>query len=93
MAGYLPFLATFKVITHEPEALGAFSLVPTIEHGPVSLHVFFPVDNDEISHDNDDVDLFFTSDFFTVNPGRIGCSRLVTDVTPLVFIPTTDTVY
>ena len=51
MAGYLPFFATFRVTTHEAEAFGDFNLVPTMEHGPVSLHVFFPVDNDEISHD------------------------------------------
>ena len=93
MAGNFAVFATFSRTTHEPEAEGAFSLVPTIEHGPVSLHVFFPVDNDEISQDNEEVDLFFTSDFFTVNPGRTGCSRLATDVTPLVFVPTTDTAY
>ena len=80
-------------MTHEAAALGAFSFVPTIEHGPVSLQVFFPVDNDEISHDNEDVDPFFTTDFFTVNPGRTVCSRLVRDVGPFAFIPTTDTVY
>ena len=70
MAGYLPFFATFRVTTHEAEAFGAFNLVPEIEHGPVSLHVFFPVDNEEISHDKRVVDLFFTIDFFTVKPGR-----------------------
>ena len=70
MAGYLPFFATFRVTTQEAEAFGAFNLVPEIEHGPVSLHVFFPVDNEEISHDRGVVDLFFTIDFFTVKPGR-----------------------
>ena len=70
MAGYLPFFATFRVTTHEAEAFGDFNLVPTMEHGPVSLHVFFPVDNDEISHDKGVVEAFFTVDFLTVKPGR-----------------------
>jgi hypothetical protein len=70
MAGYLPFFATFSVTTHEAEAFGAFSLVPTMTHGPVSLHVFFPVDKEVISHDKGVMAPFFTIDFFTVNPGR-----------------------
>ena len=70
MAGYLPFFATLSVTTHEAEAFGAFSLVPTRAHGPVSVHVFFPVDNEEISHDKGVVAPFFTVDFLTVKPGR-----------------------
>ena len=93
MAGNFAVLATFSRTTHEPEDLGAFSLVPTIEHGPVSLHVFLPVDNDEISHDNEDFDPFFTCDFFTMNPGRTDFSIFVSELVPNVFVPTTDTVY
>ena len=70
MAGYVPFFATFRVMTHEAAALGALSFVPTIEHGPVSLQVFFPVEMDEISQDNGELDPFFTTDFFTMKPGR-----------------------
>jgi hypothetical protein len=93
MAGYFPFFATFRVTTQEAEAFGAFNLVPEIEHGPVSLHVFFPVDKEEISHDNEDFDPFFTCDFFTVNPGRTDISIFVSELVPNVFVPTTDTVY
>ena len=70
MAGYLPFFATLSVTTHEAEAFGAFSLVPTRAHGPVSLHVFAPVDNDESNHDKGVEEPFFTVDFLTVKPGR-----------------------
>ena len=78
IAGYFTFFATFRVMTHEAAALGAFSFVPTIEHGPVSLQVFFPVDIEEINHDKGEFDPFFTSDFFTVNPGRaVSCNSAV----------------
>jgi hypothetical protein len=70
MAGYLPFFATFRVTTHEAAALGAFNLVPTMAHGPVSVHVFFPVDNDETSQVSGVFEFFFTIDFLTVKPGR-----------------------
>ena len=70
IAGNLPFFATFSVTTHEAEALGALSFVPTIEHGPDSLHVLLPVDMDETSHDSGVFEFFFTTDFFTVKPGR-----------------------
>ena len=70
IAGYLPFFATFRVTTHEAEALGALSFVPTIEQGPDSLQVFVPVDMDETSHDSGVFDFFFTTDCFTVKPGR-----------------------
>ena len=70
MAGYLPFFATFRVTTHEAAALGAFSFVPTMEHGPDSLQLFFPVDTDDKSHDSGVIEFFFTTDFFTVKPGR-----------------------
>lgn len=70
MAGNVPFFATFSVTTHEAAALGAFSFVPTMEHGPDSLHVFFPVDTDKTSHDSTVFEFFFTTDFFTVKPGR-----------------------
>ena len=70
MAGYLPFFATFRVTTHEAEALGAFSLVPIIEHGPDSLQVFLPVDNDETSQVSEVFEFLFTVDILTVNPGR-----------------------
>ena len=70
MAGYLPFFATLSVTTHEAEAFGAFSLVPTRAHGPASLHVFFPVDNDDSNHDKGVEEPFFTIDFLTVKPGR-----------------------
>lgn len=69
MAGYLPFFATFSVTTHEAEALGALSFVPTIEQGPDSLHVFFPVDMDETSRDSAVFEFFFTTEFSTVKPG------------------------
>jgi hypothetical protein len=39
-------------------------------HGPDSLQVFFPVDNDETSDDKRVDDAFFTTDFFTIKPGR-----------------------
>jgi hypothetical protein len=93
MAGYLPFFATFRVTTHEAAVLGAFSFVPTIEHGPDSLQVFVPVEIDEISHDNEELDPFFTSDFLTVNPGRTDFSRPVVGLAPKLFIPATVTVY
>ena len=70
IAGYLPFFATFSVTTHEADALGALSLVPTIEHGPDSLHVFFPVDNDETSQVSEVFEFLLTADILTVNPGR-----------------------
>ena len=70
MAGYLPFFATFRVTTHEAEALGALSFVPTMEQGPDSLHVFFPVEMDETSHDSGVCEFLLTSDFCTVKPGR-----------------------
>ena len=78
MAGYLPFFATLRVTTQEADAFGAFNLVPTMAHGPVSVHVFFPVDIEEINHDKGEFDPFFTSDFFTVNPGRaVSCNSAV----------------
>jgi hypothetical protein len=78
MAGYLPFFATFRVTTHEAEALGAFSFVPTTEHGPDSLQVFFPVDNDEMSQVSVVFEFLFTVDFFTVKPGRaVSCNAAV----------------
>ena len=70
ITGNFPFFATFSVTTHEADALGAFSLVPIIDHGPDSLHVFFPDEIDEISHDNGMFEFFLTTDFFTVKPGR-----------------------
>ena len=70
MAGNFPFFATFSVTTHEAEALGAFSLVPIIEHGPDSLQVFLPVDNDETSQVSEVFEFLFTVDILTVNPGR-----------------------
>ena len=70
IAGYLPFFATFSVTTHEAEALGALSFVPTIEQGPDSLQVFVPVDMDETSHDSGVCEFLLTSDFCTVKPGR-----------------------
>ena len=74
MAGNFPFFATFSVTTHEADALGAFSLVPIIEHGPDSLQVFFPDEIDETSQTSEVFEFFFTTDFFTVKPGRaINC--------------------
>ena len=70
ISGYLPFFETFSVTTHEAEPFGAFSLVPTMAHGPDSLQVFFPVDNDETSDDKRVDDAFLTTDFFTIKPGR-----------------------
>ena len=70
MAGNFPFFATFSVTTHEADALGAFSLVPRIEHGPDSLQVFLPVDNDETSQVSEVFEFLFTVDILTVNPGR-----------------------
>lgn len=70
IAGNLPFFATFSVTTHEAEALGALSFVPSIEHGPDSLHVLLPVDNDDTRRDNKVREFFFTVELFTVNPGR-----------------------
>jgi len=82
IAGYLPFFATFSVTTHEAEALGALSFVPTIEHGPDSLHVLVPVDMDEMSHDSGVFEIFLTTDFFTVKPGRADFSRFVKGLVP-----------
>ena len=70
MAGYLPFFATFKVIRHEVAVLGALSSVPTMEHAPDSLQLFFPVDTEDRSHDSGVFEFFFTTDFLTVKPGR-----------------------
>jgi hypothetical protein len=70
IAGYLPFFATFKVTTHEAAALGAFSFVPTMKHGPVSFHVFLPFDTLVRRRDKRVDDFFATVDFFTVKPGR-----------------------
>lgn len=70
MAGYLPFFATFRVIRHEVAVLGALSSVPTMEHAPDSLQLFFPVDTEDRSHDNGVFEFFFTTDFLTVKPGR-----------------------
>jgi hypothetical protein len=78
MAGYLPFFATFKVTTHEAADLGAFSFVPTMEHGPDSLQVFFPVETDDMSQVSGEFEFFFTVDFFTVKPGRaVNCNAVV----------------
>jgi len=75
MAGYLPLFATFSVTTHEAAALGALSFVPTMEQGPDSLQVFFPVDIDDKSHDKGVLEFFLTVDFFTVKPGRaVSCN-------------------
>ena len=74
IAGYLPFFATFSVTTQEAAAFGAFSFVPIMEQRPDSLHVFFPVDMDETSHESGVFEFFCTTDFFTVKPGRaINC--------------------
>ena len=73
MAGNFPFFATFRVTMQDAEVFGAFSLDPTIEHGPDSLQVFFPVDNDETSHVSGVVEPFLTIDFLTVKPGRAAC--------------------
>ena len=70
IAGYFPFFATFRVTVHEAEALGATNFDPTMEHGPDSLQVFFPVDTEERSPVRVVFELFFTDDFFTVKPGR-----------------------
>ena len=87
MAGNFPFFATFRVTTQDAEALGAFSLVPTIEHGPDSLQVFFPVDNDETSHVSGVVELFLTIDFLTVKPGRASSRSVAAATCPVaVFV-------
>ena len=66
------------MITQDAEALGAFSLVPIIEHGPDSLQVFFPVDTDDTSQVSVVFEFFFTIDFFTVKPGRaVSCNAAV----------------
>jgi hypothetical protein len=66
------------VITQDAAALGAFNLVPTMEHGPDSLQVFFPVDTDDMSQVSVVFEFFFTVDFFTVKPGRaVSCNAAV----------------
>ena len=52
------------------DAFGAFSFVPTMTHGPVSLHVFFPVDNDETSQVSGTCEFLLTIVFLTRKPGR-----------------------
>lgn len=70
IAGYFFVFATFSTTTHEVVPFGVFSFVPTMEHGPDSPHFFAPVEIDETSHDKEVIDPFFTTDFFTVKPGR-----------------------
>jgi hypothetical protein len=70
IAGYFFVFATFSTTTHEVDPLGAFSFVPTMEHGPDSPHFFAPVEIDETSHDSGVIEFFLTTDFFTVKPGR-----------------------
>ena len=49
--------------------------MPTMEQGPDSLQVFFPVDIDDKSHDKGVLEFFLTVDFFTVKPGRaVSCN-------------------
>ncbi len=72
IAGYFLVFATFRTTTHEVDPLGAFSFVPTMEHGPDSPHFFAPVEIDETSHDKEVFEPLFTTDFFTVKPGRAG---------------------
>jgi hypothetical protein len=93
IAGNFPFCATFSVTTHEAAALGAFSFVPTMEQGPDSPHFFAPVDIDETSHDKEVFDPLFTTDFFTVKPGRAADRSVVAFPVPYIFVPTTDTMY
>lgn len=70
IAGYFFVFATFSTTTHEVDLFGAFSFVPTMEHGPDSPHFFAPVEIDETSHDSGVIEFFLTTDFFTVKPGR-----------------------
>jgi len=86
IAGYLPFFATLSVTTQVVEDLGALSLVPTIEHRPDSLQVFFPVDTDDTSHVSGVLDFLFTIDFFTVNPGRAAISRAADATCPVAVL-------
>ena len=70
-------------------------IVLTISKSSVyhSLQVFFPDEIDETSQTSEVFEFFFTTDFFTVKPGRTGVSRPVIGLVPKLFIPATATVY
>ena len=59
------------------------SLVPTMEQGPDSLHVFLPVDNDDTIRDNRVREFFLTVELFTVNPGRAVSANAVEATWPV----------
>ena len=81
--GNLPFFATLSVTRHEARAFGALSLVPTMKHGPDSLHVLLPVYNDDTRRDNRVREFFLTVELFTVNPGRAASSNAVEATWPV----------
>lgn len=70
MAGYFDVFATFRVRTHLPDFVGATNRLVLIEHGPLSDHVFLPVEIDRIIQVRGVFDFLATTVFITVNPGR-----------------------
>ena len=70
IAGNFDVFATFKVRTHFPDFEGATSRPALTEHGPDSVQVFLPVETDRTNHVSGVFDLFATTVFKTVNPGR-----------------------
>lgn len=77
--GYDPAFATVSFTVHDVTRLGATNRPEEIEHGPDSLHVFFPFDGVDRSDVNVVREPFFTADFFTVNPGRADVVTELTD--------------
>ena len=77
--GYEPDFATLNFNRHVVFRFGATRRPLEIEHGPVSLHVFFPFDGVVMMEENKVLEPLFTVDFFTTNPGRAVTTFGVTD--------------
>ncbi len=77
--GYDRYLATVNFNKHVVLRFGATRRPLEMEHGPDSVHVFFPFDGVVMMEENKVLEPFFTIDFFTTNPGRAVTTFGVTD--------------
>ena len=77
--GYEPDLATVNFTTHVVFRFGATRRPLEMEHGPDSLHVFFPFDGVVRMVESEVLEPFVTIDFFSTNPGRAVTTFGVTD--------------
>lgn len=77
--GYPPDFATVSFRTHVVARFGATSRPDEIEHGPDSLHVFFPREGVLMRDVNRVRAPFFNVDAFTSNPGSADTTAAVVD--------------